>query len=110
MTRTAINCLHTKHTKFNQYIQKVILVVQGHTDKHMHICRLQTDRHCTVLTYNQVIVRTATRSILNMAANLTQILNFKANFHKQFELFSKKNFMLTMVDCQHNKKKLHLSK
>ena len=25
-----------------------------------------------------------------MAANLTQILNFKANFHKEFELFSKK--------------------
>ena len=27
-----------------------------------------------------------------MAANLTQILNFKANFHKEFELFSKKNY------------------
>ena len=39
-----IDCLHAKHTKFNQYmIQKVILVVQGNTDKHMHICRLQTD-------------------------------------------------------------------
>ena len=33
-----------------------------------------------------------------MAANLTQILNFKANFHQEFELFSKKKFMLTMVD------------
>ena len=34
-----------------------------------------------------------------MAANLTQILNFKANFHQEFELFFKKNtFMLTMVD------------
>ena len=34
-----------------------------------------------------------------MAANLTQILNFKANFHQEFELFLKKNnFMLTMVD------------
>ena len=27
-----------------------------------------------------------------MAANLTQILNFKANFHQEFELFSKKNY------------------
>ena len=26
-----------------------------------------------------------------MPANLTQILNFKANFHQEFELFSKKN-------------------
>ena len=25
-----------------------------------------------------------------MAANLTQIRNFKANFHQEFELFSKK--------------------
>ena len=25
-----------------------------------------------------------------MAANLTQILNFKADFHQEFELFSKK--------------------
>ena len=33
-----------------------------------------------------------------MAANLTQILNFKANFHPEFELFSKKKIMLTMVD------------
>ena len=27
-----------------------------------------------------------------MEANLTQILNFKANFHQEFELFSKKNY------------------
>ena len=33
-----------------------------------------------------------------MAANLTQILNFKANFHEEFELFSPKQFMLTMGD------------
>ena len=44
LTITAIDCLHTKHTKFNKYIQKVILIVlQGNTDKHMHICSLQTD-------------------------------------------------------------------
>ena len=43
-------------------------------------------------------VRTATRSTLKVEANLTQILNFKANFHTEFEPFKKKKFMLTMVD------------
>ena len=32
-------------------------------------------------------VRTATRSTLKVEANLTQILNFKANFHTEFETF-----------------------
>ena len=32
-----------------------------------------------------------------MAANLTQILNFKVNFQQEFELFSKKNNAKTMV-------------
>ena len=54
-----------------------------------------------------------------MAANLTQILNFKVNFHQEFQLFSTKKFMPTiiMVDtfnfniiyCQHNKKTLNCS-
>ena len=35
-------------------------------------------------------VRTATRITLKVEANLTQILNFKANFHTEFELFFKK--------------------
>ena len=35
-------------------------------------------------------VRTATRSTLKVEANLTQILNFKSNFHTEFELFKKK--------------------
>ena len=35
-------------------------------------------------------VRTATRTTLKVEANLTQILNFKANFHTEFELFKKK--------------------
>ena len=39
-----------------------------------------------VLTYYQVIVKTASSSTLKMTANLTQILNFKANFHKEFKL------------------------
>ena len=46
-------------------------------------------------------VRTATRSTLKVEANLTQILNrlnFKANFHTEFEPFFKKKIMLTMVD------------
>ena len=44
-------------------------------------------------------VRIATRSTLKVEANLTQILNFKANFHTEFEpFFKKKKFMLTMVD------------
>ena len=34
-------------------------------------------------------VRTATRSTLKVKANLTQILNFKANFHTEFEPFFK---------------------
>ena len=38
-------------------------------------------------------VRTATRTTLKVEANLTQILNFKANFHTEFEpLFKKKNY------------------
>ena len=37
-------------------------------------------------------VRTATRSTLKVEANLTQILNFKANFHTEFEPFFKKKF------------------
>ena len=32
-------------------------------------------------------VRTATRTTLKVEANLTQILNFKANFHTEFEPF-----------------------
>ena len=43
-------------------------------------------------------VRTATHSTLKVEANLTQILNFKANFHTEFEPFFKKKCMLTMVD------------
>ena len=32
-------------------------------------------------------VRTATHTILKVEANLTQILNFKSNFHTEFEPF-----------------------
>ena len=37
-----------------------------------------------------------THSTLKVAANLTQILNFKANSHKAIELFKKK-IMLTII-------------
>ena len=37
-------------------------------------------------------VRTATHTILKVEANLTQILNFKANFHTEFEPFLKINY------------------
>ena len=61
-----------------------------------------------ILTYDQVIVRTTTRSTLKVAANLIQILNFKANFHQEFELFSK-NKISANNGGQHNKKTLNLS-
>ena len=32
-----------------------------------------------------------------MAANLTQILNFKANFHQEFELFKKKTLKIVSI-------------
>ena len=47
-----------------------------------------------------------------MAVNLTQILNFKANFHQEFELFSKKNDTNNGGHCKIVsiiKKPLHLS-
>ena len=47
------------------------------------------DNHMAVLIYDKVIVRTATRSTLIMATNLIQILNFKANFHKEIEILKK---------------------
>ena len=42
------------------------------------------------MTKSKSYVRTATRSTLKVEANLTQILNFKANFHTEFEPFFKK--------------------
>ena len=42
-------------------------------------------------------VRTATRSTLKVEANLTQILNFKANFHTEFEPFLQKKIYANNV-------------
>ena len=47
-------------------------------------------------------VRTATRSTLKVEANLTQILNFKANFHTEFEQFFQKKIYAN--NCGHFKK------
>ena len=49
--------------------------------------RKLVDNHC--YPYNSY-VRTATRTTLKVEANLTQILNFTANFHTEFEPFFKK--------------------
>ena len=59
-------------------------------------------------------VRTATRSTLKVEANLTHILNFKANFHTEFEPFFPKKIYANNGghnggDCQHKNKKLILS-
>ena len=53
-------------------------------------------------------VRTATRSTLKVEANLTQILNFKANFHTEFEPFFLKKIYVNNGG-QHKNKKLILS-
>ena len=53
--------------------------------RHIFFFHAAVDNHCC-----PHIVRTATRYTLKVAANLTQILNFKANFHKEFEPFSTK--------------------
>ena len=50
----------------------------------------------TVLAFDQVIVKTATISTLIMAANLTQILNLKPDFHKEIELLK------IIFECPHN--------
>ena len=62
------------------------------------IDRPSLDNHCypyirqslLSLHMTKPYVRTATRSTLKVEANLTQILNFKANFHTEFEPFFKK--------------------
>ena len=61
----------------------------------------------------EVIVGTATRSTYKMAANLTQFLNFKANFHQECKLFSKIKMFANNGghnnghnNGQHNKKKI----
>ena len=59
-------------------------------------------------------VRTATRTTLKVEANLTQILNFKSNFHTEFEPFFKKKIYANngghfKIVMQHKNKKLILS-
>ena len=61
-------------------------------------CMKCTRQSLLSLHMTKSYVRTATCSTLKVEANLTQILNFKANFHTEFEPFFKKKIMLTMVD------------
>ena len=48
-------------------------------------------------------VRTATHTTLKVEANLTQILNFKANFHTEFEPFFKKKIYANNYNGGHFK-------
>ena len=52
-------------------------------------CTLLTRQSLLSLHMTKSYVRTATCSTLKVEANLTQILNFKANFHTEFEPFFK---------------------
>ena len=69
-------------------------IFSGYLKKlYSHSVNFNLDNHMT-----KSYVRRATRSTLKVEANLTQILDFKANFHTEFEPFLKKKIMLTMVD------------
>ena len=69
--------IEIQHMKFQESaVSKAILST---------VYSLQLSLHMT-----KSYVRTATHSTLKVEANLTQILNFKANFHTEFEPFFKK--------------------
>ena len=55
-----------------------------------HSCFFKIRQSLLSLHMTKSYVRTATRTTLKVEANLTQILNFKANFHTEFEPFFKK--------------------
>ena len=75
-----------------------IVICKDSTD-YLILTQLQLYRQSLLsLHMTKSYVRTATRTTLKVEANLTQILNFKANFHTEFEPFFKKKIMLTMVD------------
>ena len=65
----------------------MVLVTVRPLNYHLSEVSESLDNHC--YPYKSY-VRTATRTTLKVEANLTQILNFKANFHTEFELFFKK--------------------
>ena len=54
------------------------------------ICKVYPRQSLLSLHMTKSYVRTATRSTLKVEADLTQILNFKANFQTEFEPFKKK--------------------
>ena len=102
---------HREHSKHNEYtfgwifIQEIYLI----TCLNIVIGR----QSLLSLHMTKSYLRTATRSTLKVEANLTQILNFKANFHTEFEQFFKKKIYAN--NCGHfkivsiKKKKLILS-
>ena len=68
-----------------------LLYIQNHCRILCFIYDIIVDRQSLLsLHMTKSYVRTATRTTLKVEANLTQILNFKANFHTEFEPFFKK--------------------
>ena len=63
----------------------------NHKFRHIAVNTSQYSRQSLLsLHMTKSYVRTATRSTLKVEANLTQILNFEANFHAEFEPFFQK--------------------
>ena len=74
---------------YDEYGPANIKITDDYIDK--HCCSYMLIRQSLLsLHMTKSYVRTATRTTLKVEANLTQILNFKANFHTEFELFFKK--------------------
>ena len=68
------------------FILHFIVLIFGLNTKKLHFLR----QSLLSLHMTKSYVRTATRSTLKVEANPTQILNFKANFHTEFEPFFQK--------------------
>ena len=66
------------------------LVMEIERKVRIDIQQLCTRQSLLSLHMTKSYVRTATCSTLKVEANPTQILNFKANFHTEFEPFFKK--------------------
>ena len=71
--------------KMELFPKKLMRGIGEHFKQYAHARQSLLSLHMT-----KSYVRTATRSTLKVEANLTQILNFKANFHTEFEPFFKK--------------------
>ena len=67
------------------YLDKLLMPITFVARSMLHARQSLLSLHMT-----KSYVRTATRTTLKVEANLTQILNFKANFHTEFEPFFQK--------------------